>query len=58
MGNSLGNPRAITTDKVVSVHQLVSVAQSVSFCVQTYHGVGHRLNSLTIVQVANYEKVR
>lgn len=45
------------TEELVFVPQVVSAAQSVAFCVQTYNGVGRRLNSLTASQVATYEKV-
>ena len=39
------------------VLQVLSAAQSATFSVQTYNGVGRPFESLTISQVRAYEKV-
>lgn len=44
-------------DSVLVAAMVVSAAQSITFCVQTYNGVGRLLESLTTSQVATYEKV-
>lgn len=43
-------------DSVLVAAMVVSAAQSITFCVQTYNGVGRLLESLTTSQVATYEK--
>ena len=40
------------------VLQVLSAAQSATLSVQTYNGVGRRLESLTISQIRTYEKVK
>lgn len=45
-----------TDDSILVAAMIISVAQSVSFGVQTYNGVGRRFDSLTTSQKARYEK--